>query len=133
VTEVKSYAFPSGFTFEEYALKGPSQYDLWARKHAEAVVTTIRTECSRTNLLPSPSQYGRTVVNDFRLRPTQPSGPMFTYVNRDRWLTPAEGKALSEGKPWPEASSLSDRNRKLLGFIKSFGKKQGTERPELSG
>jgi hypothetical protein len=64
------------------------------------------------------------------------SVPLFTYVNReDRWLTPAEGKAVSEGKsletdaPKPDAPNL---NPNVKAFLQKLGQKQEKDVPDVS-
>jgi len=99
-TEVDGVVFPSSFTFAEYEVKGPAITDLWERKHADVVVTKVRTECSRANLLPESLGYRRVVVNDLRLNHADNPITLFSYVNQtDHWLSPDAGQAISTINP----------------------------------
>ncbi len=96
VTNVAGSSFPSGFIFEEFRPAGPTVYDLWVCKRAEATVTAVKTACDEGSFWPPIPEDTRTVVNDFRLVRAQPPTRLLTYLSpRGHWASVAEARRLA--------------------------------------
>jgi hypothetical protein len=128
---VEGTLIPSGFTFEE-CHAGPFDpnkmiYSTVVRKRVEAVVTSVRSVCSRMILLPVLGG-GRTAIVDWRLKERNSGNSVPSYIIQDskQWPSVEEAKGIlkaaeqAHGGSAPTALVQSHRTPVLVALVCAF-------------
>jgi len=105
---------PKRFVFEER--HAVAMHGMELRKRVEAEVSGVRSVCSRTSLLPTPT--GRTVTVDFRLVRDPNAAQLPTYQNPavGRWASVEEARKLAPAVASANSprENLSSRHRRSV-------------------